>query len=100
MERHLHGYIDWISKAGKVFFLSLETSKLLVSLTGCLSEDFFLSILYTEDLMLEEEEEEDGNVDVSRRRNLDRVEDGDVAMTSVVLTGQSGRRHRLNTGKK
>jgi len=50
--------------------------------------------------MLEEEEEEDGNVDVSRRRNLDRVEDGDVAMTSVVLTGQSGRRHRLNTGKK
>ncbi|XP_020626974.1 voltage-dependent R-type calcium channel subunit alpha-1E-like isoform X3 [Orbicella faveolata] len=68
MERHLHGYIDWISKA--------------------------------EDLMLEEEEEEDGNVDVSRRRNLDRVEDGDVAMTSVVLTGQSGRRHRLNTGKK
>ncbi|XP_027058824.1 voltage-dependent N-type calcium channel subunit alpha-1B-like [Pocillopora damicornis] len=68
MERHLHGYIDWISKA--------------------------------EDLMLEEEEEEDGNVDLSRRRNLDRVEDGDVAMTSVVLTGQSGRRHRLNTGKK
>ena len=50
--------------------------------------------------MLEEEEEEDGNVDVSRRRNLDRVEDGDVAMTSVVLTGQSGRRHRLHTGKK
>lgn len=50
--------------------------------------------------MLEEEEEEDGNVDLSRRRNLDRVEDGDVAMTSVVLTGQSGRRHRLNTGKK
>lgn len=50
--------------------------------------------------MLEEEEEEDGNVDVSRRRNLDRVEDGDVAMTAVVLTGQSGRRHRLNTGKK
>ena len=45
MERHLHGYIDWISKAGKVFFLSLETSELLVSLTGCLSEDFFLSIL-------------------------------------------------------
>ena len=41
MERHLHGYIDWISKAGKVFFLSLETSELLVSLTGCLSEDFF-----------------------------------------------------------
>ena len=52
--------------------------------------------------MLEEEEEEDGerNVDVSRKRNLDRVEDGDVAMTAVVLTGQSGRRHRLNTGKK
>ena len=50
--------------------------------------------------MLEEEEEEDGNVDVTRRRNLDRVEDGDVAMTAVVLTGQSGRRHRLNTGKK
>ncbi|XP_073242529.1 voltage-dependent calcium channel type A subunit alpha-1-like [Porites lutea] len=70
MERHLHGYIDWISKA--------------------------------EDLMLEEEEEEDRdrNVDVTRRRNLDRVEDGDVAMTAVVLTGQSGRRHRLNTGKK
>ncbi|PFX23935.1 Voltage-dependent calcium channel type A subunit alpha-1 [Stylophora pistillata] len=68
MERHLHGYIDWISKA--------------------------------EDLMLEEEEEEDGNVDLSRRRHLDRVEDGDVAMTSVVLTGQAGRRHRLNTGKK
>lgn len=22
MERHLHGYIDWISKAGKVFFCS------------------------------------------------------------------------------
>ena len=22
MERHLHGYIDWISKAGKVFFFS------------------------------------------------------------------------------
>ncbi|XP_068694848.1 voltage-dependent calcium channel type A subunit alpha-1-like isoform X3 [Montipora foliosa] len=70
MERHLHGYIDWISKA--------------------------------EDLMLEEEEEEDGdrNVDVLRRRNLDRVEDGDIAMTAQVLTGQSGRRHRLNTGKK
>jgi len=52
--------------------------------------------------MLEEEEEEDGdrNVDIARRRNLDRVEDGDVAMTAVVLTGQSGRRHRLNTGKK
>lgn len=52
--------------------------------------------------MLEEEEEEDGDrsVDVMRRRHLERVEDGDVAMTSVVLTGQSGRRHRLNTGKK
>ncbi|XP_074629841.1 voltage-dependent L-type calcium channel subunit alpha-1D-like isoform X2 [Acropora palmata] len=70
MERHLHGYIDWISKA--------------------------------EDLMLEEDEEEDGdrNVDVMRRRNLDRVEDGDIAMTAQVLTGQAGRRHRLNTGKK
>ena len=52
--------------------------------------------------MLEEEEEEDRdrNVDVTKRRNLDRVEDGDVAMTAVVLTGQSGRRHRLNTGTK
>lgn len=29
MERHLHGYIDWISKAGKgILFLSLETSEL------------------------------------------------------------------------
>jgi len=47
MERHLHGYIDWISKAGKgSFFLSLEKSELFVSLTGSLSEDiFFLSIL-------------------------------------------------------
>ena len=52
--------------------------------------------------MLEEDEEEDAdrNVDVMRRRNLDRVEDGDIAMTAQVLTGQAGRRHRLNTGKK
>ena len=52
--------------------------------------------------MLEEEEDDDRdrNVDATRRKNLDRVEDGDVAMTAVVLTGQSGRRHRLNTGKK
>ena len=52
--------------------------------------------------MLEEEEEDerDTNVDITRKRNLDRVEDGDVAMTSVVLTGKSGKRHRLNTGKR
>ncbi|KAK3700089.1 hypothetical protein QZH41_015046, partial [Actinostola sp. cb2023] len=69
MERMLHGYLDWISKA--------------------------------EDLMLEEDEDEgERNVDVLRKRNLDRVEDGDVAMTSQVLTGSGGRRHRLNTGQK
>ncbi len=60
----------------------------------------FMLVISTEDLMLDEDDEEDGNVDMSRRRNLDRVEDGDVAMTAVVLTGQSGRRHRLNTGQK
>lgn len=37
--------------------------------------------------MLEEEEEEDGNVDVLRRRNFDRVEDGDVVMIFVVFIG-------------
>lgn len=43
MERHLHGYIDWISKAGKVvdFLLPLRTSELFVSLTCCLREEFF-----------------------------------------------------------
>ena len=50
--------------------------------------------------MLEEEDDDDRNVDVMRRRNLDRVEDGDVAMTAQVLTGNSGKRHRLNTGRK
>lgn len=46
MERHLHGYIDWISKAGKVvdFLLSLETSELFVFLTCCLREEFFVAI--------------------------------------------------------
>ena len=48
----------------------------------------------------EEEEEGDRNADLSRRRNLDWVEDGDVAMTAAVLTGKSGRRHRLNTARK
>ena len=68
VQRHLNGYLDWISKA--------------------------------EDLMLEEEDDDDRNVDMMRRRNLDRVEDGDVAMTAQVLTGNSGKRHRLNTGRK
>ncbi|KAK2555559.1 Voltage-dependent calcium channel type A subunit alpha-1 [Acropora cervicornis] len=64
MERHLHGYIDWISKA--------------------------------EDLMLEEDEEEDGdrNVDVMRRRNLDRVEDGDIAMTAQSFWQRFSRRNK------
>ncbi|XP_048587790.1 voltage-dependent P/Q-type calcium channel subunit alpha-1A isoform X2 [Nematostella vectensis] len=70
MERQLNGYIDWISKA--------------------------------EDIMLDEEEDDEGerNVDILRKRNLDRVEDGDVAMTAQVLTGKGGRRHRLNTSRK
>ena len=48
----------------------------------------------------EEEEEGERNADTLRRRNLERVEDGDVAMTAAVLTGRSGRRHRLNTARK
>ncbi|KAJ7339584.1 hypothetical protein OS493_005987 [Desmophyllum pertusum] len=103
-----HGYAFWIYYYSLVVIGSFFMLNLVL---GVLSGEFAKErervenhwISKAEDLMLEEEEEEDGdrNVDVSRKRNLDRVEDGDVAMTAVVLTGQSGRRHRLNTtGKK